>query len=178
MAVREGQVFRGQAQAPGWGAAPGPFRRFGRGQGAAGAGVDEAAVAGVGRVGHVELGAAAKARVQVAVLPQAVKIVRIDTGTLALIRDSPVVPGQPQPFQVGQDEVRERPGTTQGIQVLHAQEKRAALTFGTEPGGQRGVQIAQVHPPARRGRKAAARGPVGFGGVRDRFRWGHLLSVA
>ena len=152
VAVLKGDDLIGHLHAPGGGAGLGARGDFGGGQPAAGPGVDDLAVAAVGRTGSVELAAAAKAGVNQPPAGKLVKILLVDGAAFALIDwRLGAVGGQAQPGQIVDDSVGVGAGAALGVQVLNAQQHLAALAFGAQPGQQAAHQIAQVHPAAGAG---------------------------
>ena len=73
-------------------------------------------------------------------------------GALALA-DGPLVPGDAEPFEIGQDRLLpalDRPG---GIGVVDPQDEGAAALVGEAPVGDRGEGVSQVQRPGQAGRE-------------------------
>ena len=130
-------------------------------------GIPQGEVAAVGRVGGVELRAGAEAGIEQAFFIERVKIAPIDVGALAL-HERRFIPGDAQPRQIGNGGVAQALGAARRIQILDAQQKAPALTAGGEIRDQRAEQVAQMQPPARRGRETAddRRAQASISGVR------------
>ena len=136
-------------------------------QPAAGAGIDHAPVRCMGRVRHMQLRAAAEAGIDEVFAGQLFIVFFIYDGAFTLIRDVRIVPGDAQPLQIRQNLVRVGAWTADRVQVFNTQQEIPASAFGAEPGGQRGVNISQVHAPA------GGRGetPHGLSGKNSFFFW-------
>ena len=167
VAVADGNRFIRHAQAV-RGAAGFQLLRDGlRGEMGACAGVNGHIVAAVRRVGGVELRAGAEAGIEQACFIERVKIAPIDVGALAL-HERRFIPDDAQPRQIGNGGVAQALGAARRIQILDAQQKAPALTAGGEIRDQRAEQVAQMQPPARRGRETAddRRAQASISGVR------------
>ena len=121
---------------------------------ATGARVDHAAVRQVRRGSRVQRRTRAEAGIQQPLFPQDGFIFLVNRRALGLIQDLPV-PVQPQPAQVVEDQLRIAARAAQGIQILDPQQVLPALMPRAQPRQQRAQHVAEVHPPARAGRKAS-----------------------
>ena len=131
-----------------------------RGQPPAPAGVDCFPVRIVRRFRGMELGARAKAGVEQPLFFQLRERFRIKPRPPALVirpvrspRRAALVPVEPQKAQVVLQLVRQRPGGTVRVEVLHAQDHAAPRRARRKPRQQGAQQVPHMHAPAGGGCK-------------------------
>lgn len=122
---------------------------------------DLARLAGVRRAGGQPLGAAAVAVIYHPALRQSVQrggVARRARALTAVLRAGApaLVPVEPEPEQVVGHEVGVVLPAPLRVEVLKAEHHRPAARAHVQPRQQKGQYIAQMQPPARAGRKAAA----------------------
>ncbi len=140
---------------PGGAAGAGELRALLGGEAAAPAVVDHHPVGAVGGGGGQALRPGAVAGVDESPLLQLGEGGAVDVGAAALVHRL-IVPVEAQPLQVPHHLVAPGLGAPVRVQVLQPEDHPPPLAPGRQPGQQTGPQVAQVHPPAGAGGKAAA----------------------
>ena len=92
-------------------------------------------------------------RVRVEVKPLALSV-----GSVRAAPARPLVPVEPQPAQVADDGLRESVAGAGGIDVLHAQDERAAFLAAGQPRHEEGPRIAKVQKTCGARREPAPHG--------------------